>query len=108
MTGAAFAFVWAFRFAVPLWDEWWGIVPALSGHEPDMLRWLWRLHNSHRFVIPKGVLWLIDVMADYDFRTAAFFGIAAIPVLAAAMILTAKRIRGYTSYLDAFFPLFLL
>src|SRR5262245_19201960 len=108
MTVAAVGFVWAFGSNVPLWDEWWGMVPMLSGAEPDTLRWLWRVHNNHRVPLARLLQWFLHIVSGYDFRSGMFFSVAAASVMAGAMMWIAKRVRGSTSYLDVFFSLILL
>jgi hypothetical protein len=48
------------------------------------------------------------IASGADFRSGAIFDLVILSALAGAMIWTARRIRGWTSYTDAFFPLLLL
>jgi hypothetical protein len=92
----------------PYADDWY-LVPALTGNEPATLSWLWSQHGQHRIPLPKALFLLLDnQLTGYDFRAAPVFSALALGALALAMILVAKRIRGWTSYTDAFFPLALL
>ena len=43
-----------------------------------------------------------------DFRTGMYFNVIAVSILALGMILTVRRIRGTSSYLDVFFPIVLM
>jgi hypothetical protein len=105
----ALAFVGTYGSNVPLWDEWWAIVPMLTGQEPlDTARWLWSLHNNHRMPVPKLLLLLFHTLGGYDFRVGMFFNVIAVAAMACMMILAARQMRGSTSYSDAFFPLVLL
>jgi len=104
----ALAFVRTYGSNVPLWDEWWGIVPVLTGQEPITARWLWSLHNSHRIPLPRLLVLLFHTLSGYDFRAGMFFNVMAVAAMAGAMMLAVKSIRGWTSYSDAFFPLVLL
>ena len=92
----------------PYADDWL-LVPVVTGNEPATLSWLWSQHGQHRIPLPKALFLLLDNrLTGYDFRAAPVFSALALGAVALAMILVAKRIRGWTSYTDAFFPLALL
>ncbi|MCC6745615.1 MAG: hypothetical protein IT175_17270, partial [Acidobacteria bacterium] len=40
MSAALYFYVWYFGRNVPFWDDW-EFVPAMTGHEPLSLPWLW-------------------------------------------------------------------
>jgi hypothetical protein len=103
----AVGFVGRYGSNVPSWDDW-DMVPTLTGHQPVTLDWLWSQHNEHRIPVPRLLLLGLHWITGIDFRTPMFFNVLAVGVLAAAMILVARRLRGRTHYLDAFFPLVLL
>ena len=103
----AVGFVALYGSSVPYYDDW-DLVDRLTGVEPVTPTWLWELHNSHRLPVPKVLgLGLLKV-SGIDFRSEMFASVAALSAAAAAMIWTARRVRGWTSYTDAFFPLLLL
>jgi hypothetical protein len=103
---AALVFDWRYSVPVPL-DELWG-TPFLMG-QPFTLQSLWEAHNGqHRLPLPKVVLLALNTLTGYDFATVAFFNPLALGAMAAALIWGARRLRGRTSYVDAFFPLILL
>ena len=116
---AAVWLVWAVAFASILvsiardgrnvpFEEDWLMVGPMTGHEPDLPRWLWSQNSEHRLPLPRLVN-LVLLRATGDFRSTMMFDAAAIAAVAAAMILVARRLRGgRTSLADAFFPLLLL
>ena len=109
MSISALVFVRTLGSDVPLWDEWWGIVPVITGHEPLTLRWLWSLHNDiHSIPLPRVLMLLYHELGSHDFRLGSYINVLFVVGTASALILTARRLRGYTSYFDAFFPLLLL
>lgn len=90
---------------IPLSDEWFLLDTAPKSVS---LTWLWEQWAEHRVPLAK-LLWLgVLRLTEYDFRAGSFVAIVAWAVMASAMILTAKVLRGHTSYADAFFPLALL
>lgn len=86
------------------WDE----VLAIVGDQPITLEWLWSQHNEHRIFLPRLVFLATLRLTRADYRAPVFFNILALGALAAAMIRTAKALRGRTHYADALFPLQLL
>src|SRR4051794_31707951 len=92
---------------VPLSEDWL-MVPALTGHQPHFWAWVWSQNNEHRLPVPRLVyLGLLELTGD--FRVGMVVNAIVLGVLAAAMILVARRLRGgRTSYLDAFFPVVVL
>jgi hypothetical protein len=100
---------WATRYGidVPFLDGW-ILVPVLTGDQPLNWAWLWHPHTVHRFTLPWLVLLGLYRIGHYDFSTGVQLGPLLMSALAAAMIVTARRLRGRTSAADAFFPLLLL
>ena len=84
------------------------MVPTLTGEQPVTIGWLWSQHNEHRVPLPRLLMLGLNRIVGIDFRTAMFFDVLASAGLAAAIIITAQRIRGAASLTDAFFPLVLL
>ena len=92
---------------IPFEEDWFMVGP-MTGHEPDLPRWLWSQNSEHRLPLPRLVN-LALLRATGDFRSTMVFDALAIAAVAAAMILVARRLRGgRTSLADAFFPLLLL
>ena len=93
---------------IPLTEDW-TLVPALTGNEPNLAKWLWSQNNEHRVPLPRVLLLLLLNATNGDFRIGMFFNIITLAVLALAMIQVARQIRGgRTTFADAFFPVALL
>jgi hypothetical protein len=107
MLTAALALVAVYGSNVPSWDDW-DIVPAVTGHQPVTLKWLWSQHNEHRVPLPRLLLLGMMRLIRMDFRIGMYFNVLTTGVLALGMILAARRVRGTSSYLDAFFPIVLM
>jgi hypothetical protein len=107
MTGGLLWYVGEYSRNIPWWDEW-DLVPALSGNEPALWQWLWSQHNEHRIPLPKVVHLALAALTGTDFRAACYFNALALSAAALAMIAAARRLRGFTSATDGFFPLALL
>jgi hypothetical protein len=100
-------FVATFGVDFPYYDEW-EMIPTLVGANPITLGWLWWQHNEHRIMIPRLVYLAVEKLARYDFRGGMYFDALALSASAAALIVVARRARGYTKYTDAFLVLALL
>jgi hypothetical protein len=105
---ADLAFVWKYTHNVPFCEDWNLLVPYLTGDEPITLSYLWEQNAEHRYPLLKVVLLTVLKLCNGDFRAPTVFGICALGGVACAMIQVAKRLRGRSSCLDAFFPLALL
>ncbi len=104
---AALTFVWSYGSNVPSWDDW-DMVPTFTGHQPVTLSWLWSQHNEHRVPLPRIISLGLYRFIAHDFRVGMYFNVLVMGILACSMIFAAKRLRGFNSYADAFFPLLLL
>jgi len=92
---------------IPFEEDWLMVAP-MTGHEPDLPRWLWSQNSEHRLPLPRLVN-LALLRATGDFRSTMVFDTLALGAVAAAMILVARSLRnGRTTVADAFFPLLLL
>jgi hypothetical protein len=92
---------------IPFEEDWLMVAP-MTGHQPDLPRWLWSQNSEHRLPLPRLVN-LVLLRATGDFRSTMVFDALALGAVAAAMILVARTLRnGRTSVADAFFPLLLL
>jgi hypothetical protein len=107
MTAADLAWVAYYSRDIPLMDEW-VMVPALTGHQPISWAWVWAQHNEHRFALTRLILLGVYRLGGYDFRAGTPVNVGLMAVMTAALILAARRLRGRTSFADAFFPLTLL
>jgi hypothetical protein len=92
---------------IPFEEDWLMVAP-MTGHEPDIARWLWSQNSEHRLPLPRLVNLLL-LRATGDFRSTMAFDTLGWGAVAAGMILVAGMLRGgRTSLADAFFPLLLL
>lgn len=91
----------------PLWDEW-QLVGALIGKERLTFDWFWGQHGEHRLVLPKLVAIGLATVSDNDFRAGMVASVVCLVTLTGIMIATARRLRGWSSYTDIFFPVVLL
>jgi hypothetical protein len=89
----------------PIIDEW-EFVPALTNEEP-LIPWLWKLHNEHRFPLPRLIYYVL-FQVTHDFRTGCLVSLAGMSALALGFIHVARRLRGRLHFTDAFFPISLL
>src|SRR5919109_933613 len=104
---AALLFVSRFGSNVPSWDDW-DMIPVLTRHQPVSWDWLWSQHNEHRVPVPRLVFLGLDRLLGVDMRVTMYFDVLLMAAVAAAMIVTAARLRGRASAVDAFFPMALL
>jgi hypothetical protein len=92
---------------LPFVEEWF-MVPPLTGHEPDLLKWLWAQNNEHRMPLQKAIYLILLKVSGGDVRIGMFANAVVLSGLALALIVTARDLRGQTRVADAFFPLVLL
>src|SRR5262249_34827209 len=107
LTLAALGFIRAYGSKVPYYDEW-TFVPILTGEEPATLTWLWSQFEEHRIPFFKCFYLALFTLGGGDLRVGMVFNVLLVSALALAMILAARRLRGWVNYADAFFPLALL
>src|SRR5829696_4373566 len=107
MLVGALALVATYGSNVPFLDDW-DIVPTVTGNQPVTADWLWSQHNEHRVPVPRLLMLAVTGLTVVDFRALMYFNVLTVGALTLAMMLVAKRLRGATSYADAFFPLLLL
>ena len=55
---------------LPIWDEWWSIVPLLQKYFSGTLVWgdFWAQHNEHRLLFPKLLMVGLARLSGYDTR----------------------------------------
>jgi hypothetical protein len=104
---ADLAFVARYGRNVPFIDDW-CMVPVLTGAEPVTVNWLWEQFNEHRYPLAKLTLLCLYRATGCDFRAGMIWNVLALGIAAFTLILAARKVRGRTSYADAFFPLVLL
>ena len=80
----------------------------MTGHEPDMLGWLWSQNNEHRLPLPRLIYWILLEITG-DFRSGMVLNVVLLSLLAIAMAGAARAMRGgRSSYADVIFPIVLL
>jgi hypothetical protein len=73
--------------------------------QPLTPQWLWEQHAEHRVPLAK-LIWLSSLrLSNYDFRFGNSISVLAVGAVAFAMMWTARRLRGWTTFSDSFFPL---
>jgi hypothetical protein len=103
MAISAGSYVFKFASPIPFADDFEMIEPATSG-SAITAEWLWSAHNEHRVPIAR-LIYVGLVRVFRDLRAVMYGEVVILAILALAMILVARSIRGRTSYADAFFPL---
>lgn len=101
----ALIFVILYPHSGPIIDEW-EFITAVTGEE-SFWPWLWKLHNEHRFPLPR-LIWLPLTQWTGDFRAGCYVSLVAVCLFTLQMIRLAARMRGQLHFADAFFPLTLL
>jgi hypothetical protein len=96
------AFVIMYTSNYPFSDE---LYLLTQSHTPQ---WLWAQHAEHRVPLAK-LIWLgLLQLTNYDFRVGTSISVLAVGAVAFVMIWTARRLRGWTTFSDSFFPLIFL
>lgn len=103
----ALALLWKYAVNIPALEDW-EMVPYLTGNAHVTRSVLWQQIGEHRrplmLIVHLGLLKL----TGGHFQAPLYFSVISVAGLAAAMIVVARRLRGWTTYSDAFFPLVLL
>ncbi|MBL8859201.1 MAG: hypothetical protein JNL28_11885 [Planctomycetes bacterium] len=103
MSAALWNYVATHAARIPLRDDL-ELVPFVRPGVPWDWGLLWALHNEHRVPLPRMIASGLFGIFD-DVRAGMFFDVVLLALLAAAMILVARKIRGRTLVVDAVFPL---
>src|SRR5438552_8104011 len=80
MALAMLVFVYQYAHSVPFFGDWF-FIPALTGHVPITLQWLWSQHNDHRMPITKLLLLGLYRISGGDLRAGMYFSAAALIVM---------------------------
>jgi hypothetical protein len=107
MLAGALVYIRVFSTNMPFYDEF-TMVGLVTGDQPLTLSYLWSLHNEHRIPLPRLLYLGLARLTYCDFRAGMYANALLLAFPAAGMILAARRLRGGTTYADAFFPLALL
>lgn len=84
----------------------WRIVPAITGHEPEPVHWLWYQDGNDRRPAGRALAWAV-VAAARDFRALAVTAVLGLVALSALLLRASQRARG-ARWADLFFPVLLL
>lgn len=106
MSAALYFYVWYFGRNVPFWDDW-DFVPAMTGHEPLSLPWLWTPHNEHSIPVVRLAIVLAWRIAG-DLRAMMFVSATLLCIGVWGLVATTWRSRGRPAFTDAVYPLALL
>jgi hypothetical protein len=93
---------------IPLAEDW-TLVGPLTGHEPDLLGWLWAQNNEHRTPLSKLVLLGLLKVTGGDFRAGMVASTGILAAASAVLVRTAAALRGgRVRWTDAVFPVLFL
>jgi hypothetical protein len=108
MTVAALCCVIWYGKNIPLAEDWLLVAP-MTGHEPDIMSWLWQQNNEHRIPFPKAVMLALLKLTDGNFKAGMYINVLLLSSLSVGVVVFLRKFRsGYTKYTDAFFPVLLL
>jgi hypothetical protein len=99
-------FIWCYGSCIPRADEW-TYIPVLTGKDEVTPEWLWHEEYDHRMPLQK-LVFVAAFRLSGGLWASKFLVLAGLAGMAAGLIGAARRLRGWTSYADAFFPLILL
>lgn len=105
-TWLAVLYVLRWGSAMPVQDDLELAYAMVPGYE---IHWdqLWVAANEHRILLTRLIfLGLLDLTGD--FRSTLYFMVATHALMALGMVALIRRLRGRTTYADAFFPIFWL
>jgi hypothetical protein len=100
-------FVATYSDNIPYLDEW-TLVEHLTGNEPVTLTWLWSQQNEHRMFLTRLIILGLHHVSGAGLHIAMYLDVLLLAALAGGLMWTARKLRGGTSYPDAFFALALL
>jgi hypothetical protein len=107
LTVGLFLYIRHYSRNIPFIDEF-AIVSVMTGSEPVSLRWAWAQYNEHRIVIPRLIMVGLLRFVSTDFRVVRYANAVLLSVMAATMLLVARRVRGSARLTDAVLPLAIL
>jgi hypothetical protein len=90
-----------------MWDDY-TVVPQAIGKVPITWSWLWSQDSEHRIPLQRLLLVGCFRLGGADPRPAMFFTVGLLGMLAATLMLAARKARGSWQFADAFVPLVLL
>src|SRR5262245_1931919 len=94
-------FVATYTSPIPFMDDL-ELVTGLGPHARSDLDFWWAPANEHRILLPRAI-YMGLLALTHDFRCGMWFQAIAQSLLALGLILAARRLRGRSSLVDAFF-----
>jgi hypothetical protein len=107
MLGAAFYLVHKWGIDAPRADDLL-FEDVLTGQRPATWSWFWEPHYEHIKPLTKLLMLASFRLAGGSYLGGMYFDTGALGLTAAILILAARKLRGWTAYTDAFFPLVML
>ena len=102
------AFAVQYHTAIPFGEDWDHMIPWIAGDIPVTLRTLWEPIEVYRPFLLRLVMRVLLWFSGGYYSILSLFYLVCLGGLSFAMIRVSTRLRGWTSYADAFFPLVLL
>jgi len=102
---SAHSFVQRYGTAVPVMDDLHMVQPIAEGTIGPTF--LWRQLNEHRIPLARLIYFGL-LQVSRDVRCGMYFQVYGLGLVSLGLIFAARRMRGFTGYADAFFPLLLL
>jgi len=109
----AVSFIWTAIFIarhghnLPANDEW-VFVPVTYSSWSEKIKWIGERHMEHRFPLARIVYLGLLEATEYDYRAGMWMTLGLLGTAAAALILTARHLRGRTSMADSAFAILFL
>jgi hypothetical protein len=88
---------------IPFFEEF-GLVPAVTGHEPVTLSWAWQQSNEHPPILARLILVGLMRYVVTDFRAALYLNAGFLAAAGAMMLVLVRRLRGHCSAVDVVLP----
>lgn len=109
----AIGFIWTAIFIarhghnLPANDEW-VFVPITYASWSEKIQWIGERHMEHRFPLARIIFLGLLEATNYDYRAGMWMTLGLLGASTAALILAARRLRGYTSMADSAFAFLFL
>jgi hypothetical protein len=104
---AALVLLWKYADNIPGLEDW-EMVPYVTHYKAVTVSVLWEQVAEHRRPLMLSVYLALLKLTRGNFQAPLYFSVISMAGLALAMMWAARRLRGWTTFTDAFFPLALL
>src|SRR5215831_17080136 len=78
---------------IPTGEDWF-VINAYTGNEPNLWKWLWTQNLEHRTPLPRAIMLAILKVTHGQLRLIDACNLGLLGAIAAALMFTAKRLRG--------------